>query len=46
MNNYILEYYQQIKDGSILVGRWVLMLYERIVHGIEEGTYLYDAKKS
>lgn len=46
MNNYILEYYQQIKDGSILVGRWVLMLYERIVHGIEEGTYLYDAKKA
>ena len=46
MNNYILEYYQQIKDGSILVGKWVLMLYERIVHGIEEGTYLYDAKKA
>lgn len=46
MNNYILEYYQQIKDGSILVGRWVLMLYERIVHGIEEGTYTYDAKKA
>lgn len=46
MNNYILEYYQQIKDGSILVGKWVLMLYEHIVHGIEEGTYLYDAKKA
>lgn len=46
MNNYILEYYQQIKDGSILVGKWVLMLYERIVHGIEEGTYTYDAKKA
>ena len=46
MNNYILEYYQQIKDGSILVGKWVLMLYERIVHGIEEGIYLYDAKKA
>ena len=46
MNNYILEYYQQIKDGSILVGKWVLMLYERIVHGIEDGTYIYDAKKA
>ena len=46
MNNYILEYYQQIKDGSILVGKWVLMLYERIVHGIEDGTYAYDAKKA
>ena len=46
MNNYILEYYQQIKDGSILVGKWVLMLYERIVHGIEDGTYRFDAKKA
>ena len=46
MNNYILEYYQQIKDGSILVGKWVLMLYERIVHGIEDGTYKFDAKKA
>ena len=46
MNNFILEYYQQIKDGSILVGKWVLMLYERIVHGIENGTYKFDAKKA
>ena len=46
MNNYILEYYQQIKDGTMLVGKWVLMLYERIVHGIEDGTYTYDAKKA
>lgn len=46
MDNYILEYYQQIKDGSVLVGKWVKLLYERIVHGIEEGIYLYDAKKA
>lgn len=46
MNNYILEYYQQIKDGSILVGKWILMLYESIVHGIESGVYTYDAKKA
>lgn len=46
MNNYILEYYQQIKDGSILVGKWILILYEKIVHGIEDGTYTYDAKKA
>jgi len=46
MNNYILEYYQQIKEGSILVGKWILMLYECIVHGIEEGKYIYDAKRA
>lgn len=46
MDNYILEYYQQIKDGTVLVGRWVRALYERIVHGMEDGTYRYDAKKA
>ena len=46
MNNYILEYYQQIKEGSILVGKWIIMLYECIVHGLEEGKYTYDAKKA
>jgi len=46
MNNYILEYYQQIKEGSILVGKWIIMLYECIVHGLEEGRYTYDAKKA
>ena len=46
MNNYILEYYQGIKDGTYNVGKWVRMLYERIVHGIEDGVYIYDAKKA
>ena len=46
MNNHILEYYQQIKDGTVLVGKWVLLLYERIVHGIESGEYVFDAKKA
>ena len=46
MDNYILEYYQQIKDGSVLVGKWIKMLYECIVHGIEDGLYVYDAKKA
>ena len=46
MDNYILEYYQQIKDGSALVGKWIKLLYERIVHGIEDGLYQYDAKKA
>lgn len=46
MNNYILEYYQGIKDGTYTVGKWILALYERIVHGIEDGTYIYSAKKA
>lgn len=46
MDNYIFEYYQQIKDGRACVGKWVRMLYELIIHGIEGGTYKYDAKKA
>lgn len=46
MNNYILEYYQQIKDGTTLVGKWIRLLYETIIHGIENGTYLFDPKKA
>jgi len=46
MDNYILAYYQQIKDGSIVVGKWVQLLYEWIVTGIEEGTFFFDQKKA
>ena len=44
--NYILQYYQQIKDGSVVVGEWVRTVYEYIVHGLEEKRFFYDAKKA
>lgn len=44
MDNYILAYYQQIKDGSIKVNKWVRLLYEQIVKGIEEGRFFYSHK--
>ena len=37
MDNYILAYFQKIKDGSVTVGKWVEMLYSRMVEGIESG---------
>lgn len=46
MENYILAYYQGIRDGSITVGKWVRMLYQRIVAGIDDGTYRFDIKKA
>lgn len=46
MNNYILEYYQAIKDGSIIAGRWIILLYENIVKGLEDKSFFYDAKKA
>lgn len=46
MDNYIFAYYQRICDGSEVVGEWVRMLYSIIVHGIEDGTYIFDQKKA
>lgn len=46
MNNYILAYYQAIRNGSEIVGRWIAALYEIIVTGIEDGTYVFDQKKA
>jgi len=45
-DNFILAYYQQIKDGSVTVGRWVRLVYEHLVDGMEKGTFLFDQKKA
>jgi phage terminase large subunit-like protein len=44
--NYILTYYQRIKDGSETVGRWIEMLYEYIVKGLEDKSFYFDKKKA
>lgn len=44
--NYILTYYQKIKAGSITVGRWILLLYEYIIKGLEAKLFFYDQKKA
>ena len=46
MDNYILAYYQKIQDGSEIVGRWIRLLYEMVIHGIEDGTYIFDQGKA
>lgn len=46
MDNYILAYYQAIRNESEVVGRWISALYEIIVTGIEDGTYIFDQKRA
>lgn len=46
LENYILTYYQQIKDGRATVGKWILLLYEYVIQGLENGLFFYDAKKA
>ena len=44
--NWILTYYQKICDGSITVGKWIRILYERIVSDLESKAYYFDQKKA
>lgn len=46
MNNYILEYYQQIKDGTASVSNWTRLVYEYIVKGLEARSFFYASKKA
>lgn len=46
MINYIYEYYQAIKDGTIVVGQWVAMWYEYVIKGLETKSFFYDARKA
>ena len=46
MTNYIRKYYQAIKDGSIVAGKWILLLYEYIIKGLENKSFFYAPKKA
>ena len=44
--NYIFEYYQKINDGSIVVGKWIHLVYEYIIKGLEAKQFKFDQKKA
>lgn len=44
--NYIFQYYQKIQDGSIVVGEWIKLVYEYIVHGLENKAFYFDGKRA
>lgn len=46
MVNHIEEYYRQICQGTIIVGKWVRLAYEMIIKGLQEGQFFFDAKKA
>ena len=41
MTDYIRAYYQAIKEGSIVVGKWILLLYEYIIKGRESKAFIF-----
>lgn len=46
MVNYIYAYYQAIQDGSVLVSKWVRIIYEYIVAGLQTSIFFFDQKKA
>ena len=46
MNNYILEYYQAITDGTEVTGKWIRLWYEYLIKGLEEKAFFYNRKKA
>ena len=45
-DNYILTYYQDIKNGAETVGQWIILLYEYIIEGLQKKLFFYDHKKA
>lgn len=45
-DNQIFAYYQAIKSGDIAVGRWIQLIYERLINGLEEKRFFFDQKKA
>ena len=44
--NSILQYYQAIMNGSVVVGVWIRKLYDVIVDGLESKRWYYDPRKA
>jgi len=45
-DNWIYKYYQGIKDGTYTVGRWIELLYEYIIDGLQQKRFYFDQKKA
>ena len=44
--NYILAYYQAIRSGKESVGRWIRLVYEYLVKGLQEKQFFFDGRKA
>lgn len=44
--NYIQEYYHKIQTGEIVAGRWIILLYEKVIAGLRDGLFKFDAREA
>ena len=44
--SYIHEYHHKMQTGEIVVGKWIRLLYDKIVNGLRDGLFYFDAEKA
>ena len=44
--NYIQEYYHKMQTGEVVVGKWIRLLYDKIVTELRDGLFYFDAQKA
>ena len=45
-DNWIYTYYQGIVNGKYTVGRWIRLVYDYVIKGLEEKRFYFDQKKA
>ena len=45
-DNWIYKYYQDIKAERETVGKWIRLIYEYLIHGLETRAFFFDQKKA
>lgn len=45
-DNAIYAYYQRIREGSVIVGKWIEAIYTYLVTGLEQKRFFFDQKKA
>ena len=45
-SNWIYAYYQGINDGTFTVNKWIRLVYDYIIKGLEEKRFFFDQKKA
>ena len=45
-DNWIYAYYQKVKNGSIVVGRYIELILDYLIKGLENKSFFYDQNKA
>ncbi len=46
MGNYIFLYWEAIQSGRVTVGKWIRIVYQILVEGIQNGTWIFSEQKA